>query len=134
MTKFDKKMTTKTYFLSKNKTFGLKKAKFWEQLAILANYWPFTNVLLDVATNIKLINMTTFWNSFVGINIFQSVPFVENHAMTDSSPATVEFTAQVKFQPILAKLSLVVKVIMMILVMLLMFGRREPLFCPPMKS
>ena len=76
-------MTTKTYFLSKNKTFGLKKAKFWEQLAILANYWPFTNVLLDIATNIKLINMNTFWNSFVGINIFQSVPFVENHAMTD---------------------------------------------------
>ena len=45
----------------------------------------------------------------------------------------MEIADQVKFQPILALLSFVVKVIITILVELLMFGRREPLFCPPMK-
>ena len=46
LTKFDEKITTKTYSLSKNKTFGLKKAKFWETVSNFSQLLAFHKFLI----------------------------------------------------------------------------------------
>ena len=55
-----------------------------------------------------------------------------NDLFQSRSPVAEETTGQVRLQPLLAMLRLVVNMIKTILLLLITVGRRDPLLCPPM--